>query len=122
MKPLLKYMFAALLFLFCFSSALAPVSAQEAYVPAIYEILATVTRVSVPDNEIAVYTQYGEVSLRVTEHSLFYLEGYDSTLISFFRFAEVFAYRREFGTTASIEFSLYGEEYIVVSAVFVSSE
>lgn len=120
MRPLLKYAFAALLFLFCFSTVLTPASAQEE-APEIYEFLAIVARISVADNEVVVYTQYGEVTLLVTEQSRFYRE-YDNPPVTFSQFAEAFAYRYTFDTTAWIEFAVYDEEYLVLSAVFVSSE
>jgi len=126
MRPLLKYAFVALLFLFCFSTVLAPAYAEEEE-PGIYEILAGVARVSVADNEVVLYTLYGEVSLVVTEQSRFYRE-YDNPRITFSQFAREFVYRSAFDTTAWIAFTVYDNmyaeehEYILVSAIFASSD
>ena len=126
MKSLLKYIFAALVVLFCFSAALAPASA-EVEEPEIYGLLAIVARVSVADNEVVLYTQDGEVSLMVTEQSRFY-PAYDNPRITFSQFSREFMYRSAFDATAWIEFIVYGDmyaeeyEHILVSAMFVSSE
>jgi len=112
MKPVLKYVFCAFLFLFCFSAVLPAAAASD---EDIYALLAIFAGADMGNEErapsITIIIEDGsEVDLWVMEDTSFMAMG-EATLA---QFAELFV-----GYQVTIEFVVRGDEYFLIECALV---
>jgi len=114
LKKHVKYVFAAFLFLFCFSAVL--IMPAQAADEDTYVLVAVFAGADIGNEETAptvtiMLEDGSEVDLWVTENSRFI--GIGNTTLA--QFAEEFV-----GQMAIIEFVVYGDEYILVECTLIS--